>query len=140
MDAAFEFELQFSKGDPWRGPWPVAKIRELIYVGRLTGEERVRLPGTAAVMPMRDRREFAEVLALLGRESPALLRQSRVSWRSQSRDAPGFAVRQEVAPTGTFAGPMGKVPRGERAWLPIVAGGLLLALIALVVVGFVWSG
>lgn len=81
-EVAVEFELQFADGDRWQGPFDRFQLREMLYTERLTGQERVRVPGTADAEQLGERPEFAEILSLLGKEDENTARRSSiVGWK-----------------------------------------------------------
>lgn len=56
-----ELELQRAQGDAIEGPYDRITLQEMLYTGRLTGTERVRVPGEAAFHTLSDRPELAFV-------------------------------------------------------------------------------
>ncbi len=77
----WEFELQLGVGDKVEGPFDRMYLREHIYMGRLTGDERVRVPGAPAWARLGDRPEFAEVLHLLGKDGPVMGNKRIAGWQ-----------------------------------------------------------
>ena len=77
-----EFELQFADGDRWQGPFDRFHLREMLYTERLTGQERIRVPGSVDSEVLAERPEFSEVLTLLGKEEEQTGRRSSiVGWK-----------------------------------------------------------
>ncbi len=60
--APLELELQRAQGDAIEGPYDRITLQEMLYAGRLTGEERVRAPGAPAFVMLREHAELAFVL------------------------------------------------------------------------------
>ena len=56
-----EFELQFAVGDAIQGPFDRVTLREMLFTGRLTGDERVRVPGSSSFEKLSKRPEMAGV-------------------------------------------------------------------------------
>lgn len=84
------FELQHAIGDAVQGPFDRITLREMIYAGRLTGDERIRIPGTSAFTRLADRPEFAAVLAVSDRgTSHPAPRSVRGGWRRADGGPPG---------------------------------------------------
>jgi len=91
MDAAptsppstWEYELQFASGDAVRGPYDVLTLREMLYAGRLTGDERVRAPSTSTYLRLGDLPEFAQVLEITGRAT----RRRTGGWKVAPKETP----------------------------------------------------
>lgn len=82
VEQPFEFELQLADGDRWEGPFDRFNLREMVYTERLTGDERLRVPGQPDSERLRDRPEFAEVLQLLGKQEASAPRKSSIAgWK-----------------------------------------------------------
>jgi len=93
----WEFELQLGVGDKVEGPFDRMYLREHIYMGRLTGDERIRVPGASAWARLGDRPEFAEVLHLLGKDGPVMGNKRIAGWQKAGAD--------NVTQTGAAARP-----------------------------------
>lgn len=93
-----EFELQFAVGDAIQGPYDRITLREMLYTGRLTGDERVRIPGSSSFEKLSRRPEMAGVLALVEKRKAA---NARPAAAPAPRPTPVEAPRPEVAPEPT---------------------------------------
>ena len=147
----FEYEVQYAAGDQWQGPFDRYGLREMLYVGRLTGDEQVRVPGSARHERLGDLAEFEAVLTLLGRtEQTGTHRHSIVGWKKRAggrkavtaESSPGSADASAApaAPTTDAAGapadvsaPAGPDPRAASSSGPpkaLLIGGALFLLAA----------
>lgn len=145
----WEFELQLGVGDRVQGPFDRMYLREHLYMGRLTGDERVRIPGAAAWGRLGDRPEFQEVLHLLGKDEPAVLGNKRIAgWQKAgagsvshtgSAPRPTPAASAAAAPHSLpladpgAAAPVAATPPGAAAPAPGGKG----PVIAIAIVGVV---
>lgn len=117
------FELQLAQGDSIQGPYDRVTLREMLYLGRLTGDERVRVPGKSAFTRLADHPEFAVVLAVSDRvQAPVAARAARGGWKRtdaglSAADAaaevgePTTPPEQPSLPAPTPAAPPPPVPR-----------------------------
>ncbi len=109
----WEFELQFAEGDAWQGPYDRFSLREMIYVGRLTGDEQLRSPGGADCERLGDLPEFGDVLQLLGKtEVTGTHRHSIAGWQrgaSPSAPTPDASTPAAAGP----AAPMAALPSAQ---------------------------
>ena len=153
-----EFELQYAVGDAVRGPFDVNHLRQQVYMGLLTGDERIRAPG-GSFEPMAERPEFAEVVALVGRRAP-VARGTLPRWKPSppgplpattpateqeglgaSAAAPPEPARPEVAPSPS--GPREfqiDTPRasGRGRWRLVAGAVVVLVGLALLLAGTWW--
>jgi len=100
----WEFELQLAVGDQVKGPHDRMFLREGLYVGRLTGDERIRIPGASAWERLGDRAEFAEVLQLLETDDAAPRGNTRIAgWQRSGAPEPAVARPPPPAPAPVAA-------------------------------------
>ncbi len=116
MDAAptsppstWEYELQFASGDAVRGPYDVLTLREMLYAGRLTGDERVRAPSTSTYLRLGDLPEFAQVLEITGRAT----RRRTGGWKVAPKETPA-AETQAADPANKAKAAPGKEISNDR--------------------------
>lgn len=146
-DHPWEFELQFAVGDQVQGPWDRMHLREQLYQGRLTGDERIRVPGAGDWQRLGDRPEFAEILRLLGKDEPKVVGQKRIAGWKKGGGAP--AASAAAAPPGApSAAPEAPAhgPGPERAppmkpakggpKVAVIGGAVVLVVVVLGVVAF----
>jgi hypothetical protein len=128
---ALEFELQLAPGDAITGPFDIRYLRELLYSGRLTGDECVRVPGQSELVPIGEVEVFAAVLGLRS-ESRDTRRKPGHPFTRWRRDASAQKMQPEVEEE-EFAAPK---PR-PRAKLPI-QGIAILSSVILVITLITW--
>ena len=108
----WEFELQLGVGDRVEGPFDRMYLREHVYMGRLTGDERLRVPGAKEWERLGDRPEFAEVLHLLGKDGPVLGNKRIAGWQ---KAGPGDATLTGSAPRPSPAESAPRAPHSVPA-------------------------
>jgi hypothetical protein len=86
-DQPWEFELQLAVGDRVQGPFDRMLLQEELYTGLLTGDERIRVPGSTVWGRLGDREEFAKVLHLLGKDEDVRGQRRIASWQRSSAAA-----------------------------------------------------
>lgn len=96
VGGSWEFELQFATGDVVKGPYDRLTLREMLYTGRLTGDERIRLPEGGQFERLGDRPEFAEVIDILGPRRNAARRSG--GWRRSTRVTKSGGVEVHLEP------------------------------------------
>ena len=107
----WEFELQHADGDLWQGPYDRFSLRELLYVGRLTGDENIRVPGTTDIERLGERPEFVEVLQLIGKaESTQTHRSSIAGWKKSGGTSEPEAEKAPPAPAAAAPPPSAEAP------------------------------
>jgi hypothetical protein len=134
----WEFEVQLAPGDAPQGPYDRLALRELLYVGRLTGDERVRVPGDSQWSPIAERPEFLEVLDLLGKRPGAgATRHSIAGWRkapsvpaAAPAPAPG-APRPAAAPAPRQAAAAAPPPAPPAVRPVLLVAAAVLAVVLL---------
>ncbi|MEC7949205.1 MAG: hypothetical protein VX265_16670, partial [Myxococcota bacterium] len=146
----WEFELQLGVGDRVEGPFDRMYLREHVYMGRLTGDERIRVPGASTWARLGDRPEFAEILSLLGKEAPAVVGNKRIAGWQKTGGVPstpgtpgGGPTRPSAArPTPAPARPASPTPAdppadpapapGAGGRTKLLAGAAILVVVAVV--------
>jgi 2-oxoglutarate dehydrogenase E2 component (dihydrolipoamide succinyltransferase) len=138
-DHPWEFELQLGVGDKVEGPFDRMYLREHLYMGRLTGDERVRVPGATAWARLGDRPEFAEVLHLLGKDEPAVVGNKRIAgWQKAgpgnvtgAAPRPTPAASAPPAPLSAAPAPAPAAPAAGGVKGPLVAVAIVVVVAAL---------
>lgn len=138
----WEFELQLGVGDQVQGPHDRMFLREGLYVGRLTGDERIRVPGASAWERLGDRPEFAEVLQLLEKDGAAPRGNTRIAgWQRSGVPEPTVAPAPAPAPAPVAAAAAAAaeaLPDASR--LPMLVGIAVGIAVVLAGVGYALFG
>ena len=117
VGGAWEFELQFATGDVVKGPYDRLTLREMLYTGRLTGDERIRLPGGSQFERLADRPEFQEVIAVLGPRQTTSRRSG--GWRRSTQPVTKVLAPGQPAPAApVVAEPDDATPSDTMAAAP----------------------
>jgi hypothetical protein len=151
-----EFELQFAVGDAIQGPYDRITLREMLYTGRLTGDERVRIPGSSSFEKLSRRPEMAGVLALVEKRKAANARPAAPAPRpAEPRPAPAGAAPEPTVRLGEpdlppappkaperrapVAQPQSPASKGGPSVGMLIGGAVLLILAGVAVVMIVTS-
>ncbi len=120
LPPAFEFELQRSRGDAVDGPFDRLTLREMLYTGRLRGQELVRIPGQTSFQPIAERPEFGEILHLLGKVSDEPQGERRITGWKTAKPAKTVADKAVSAP------PTAPPPAAKKGVSPVLVVGALI--------------
>jgi len=117
-----EFELQFAQGDAIQGPYDRYTLRQMVYTGRLAGDERIRPPG-GDFCALKERPEFAVVLDSQrgvrrpsmrppGKARPTATKKTVSAPKVRRRPAPAEAAEpaESLAPDPEAASPDRAIP------------------------------
>ncbi len=127
---SLEFELQRSIGDAIEGPFDRITLQEMLYAERLTGTERVRVPGSSAFTVLSDHAEFQSILDAF---HPETVRSGRAPARPADQ-APAAAA--PVARDVAVQEALGKVGL-ETGRLAVIVGVTVFLGVAVLVLLFI---